>query len=152
MLKNNPFGVSAEENVVSDWAELLVPETCQVLASYDHPYWGKYAAITRNTFGKGTVTYLGAWPSQAILKSICSQTIQQAGLETADQQLAFPLIVKHGMNQKGNPIHYYFNYSGQANSLSYPYATGTDLHRSQSVEKGQTLTLEPWGLIVIEER
>ena len=52
-LKDDPFKTGDDENYVHDWAELLVPETAKVLAYYDHPYWGKYAAITQNNYGKG---------------------------------------------------------------------------------------------------
>jgi beta-galactosidase len=37
-----------------------MPDTAKPLASYDHPFFGKYPAITRNRFGKGTLTYEGS--------------------------------------------------------------------------------------------
>jgi beta-galactosidase len=46
-----------EKNKVSVWAEFLLPEGAKPLAYYDHPFFGKYPAITRNAFGKGTFTY-----------------------------------------------------------------------------------------------
>ena len=129
----------------------MTPEGCEVLASYDHPHWGKYAAITRNKYGKGEVTYLGTWPSVSILKSLFRQTIQRAGLETPDQQLSFPVIVKHGVNQKGKQIHYYLNYSEQSQLVEYPYKKGIDLLSSTKISNKADLKLEPWGVIIIEE-
>jgi beta-galactosidase len=54
-LKGDPFG-AADQNIVNSWAEFILPETAKGLAYYDHPFFGKYPAITRNAFGKGTLT------------------------------------------------------------------------------------------------
>ena len=37
--------------------ELIMPTTATVLAYYNHPQRGKYAAITQNAYGKGIATY-----------------------------------------------------------------------------------------------
>ncbi len=50
--------------------ELVNPEGAQVLASYDHYNWKRYAAVTRNAYGKGTATYLGCWIGDAMLREI----------------------------------------------------------------------------------
>ena len=33
---------------------MILPETATPLAFYDHPFFGRYPAMTRNDFGKGT--------------------------------------------------------------------------------------------------
>src|SRR6202012_3359532 len=66
-LKNDSLKVAPADDYVTDWAELLIPEGCKVLASYDHPYWGNYAAITKNHYGKGTVLYFGALLSRVLM-------------------------------------------------------------------------------------
>ena len=53
--------------------ELLQPTTASVLANYDHPVWGTYAAVTRNRYGKGEVTYVGFMPSDALIEKILSR-------------------------------------------------------------------------------
>jgi beta-galactosidase len=50
--------------------ELLTPTTATTLAQYHHPVWGKFAAITRNTYGKGEITYTGFMPSDALAEKI----------------------------------------------------------------------------------
>jgi beta-galactosidase len=151
-LKDDPFKTGDEENYVRDWAELLVPGTAKVLAYYDHPYWGKYAAVTQNNYGKGLVTYFGAFPSKAILQKLLADAVKDAGLWTADQQLAFPLIVKNGVNQYGKNIHYYFNYSNEQHALVYPYKVCTNLLTRKSVEANEKITLDAWGFVVLEEK
>ena len=56
--EGRPFN-SGAGNKVSEWAEMLIVEGAQPLAYYDHPFFGKYPAITQNHFGDGTLTYEG---------------------------------------------------------------------------------------------
>ena len=51
-LKGDPFGVGAE-NKASVWADMILPEAAKPLAFYDHPFFGRYPALTRNAFGQG---------------------------------------------------------------------------------------------------
>ncbi|WP_295668578.1 beta-galactosidase [uncultured Mucilaginibacter sp.] len=150
-LKDDPYKLGAADNYVSDWAELLTPETCKVLAWYDHSYWGKYAAITKNNYGKGSVLYFGALPSKAMMQKLLLDEVKDAGLSNDDQQLSFPIIVKSGVNQYHKAVHYYFNYSGEAKEIAYPHNTATNLINGNKVEKDGKILLEPWGLAVLEE-
>ena len=52
-LKGAPYGVGAA-NEVDTIAELLQLETAEALAWYDHPFFGRYPAVTRNRYGQGT--------------------------------------------------------------------------------------------------
>lgn len=91
------------------------------MASYEHPYWGNYAAITRNHYGEGVATYVGCCPSDEVVEKIIEEAVKQAGLWGIDQEIRFPLIVKSGNNGQGNKVQYYFNYSGEEHMLLYPY-------------------------------
>ena len=48
-----PVNVTVAGAEARYWMELLNPTTAETMAHYEHKYWGKYAAITRNAFGKG---------------------------------------------------------------------------------------------------
>lgn len=133
------------------WIELLTPTTAAVLASFDHPYWGQYAAITHNCFGLGEVTYMGCLPSESDLKGYLVQVVKNAGLWNVDQEIAFPIITRKGMNDSGKTVHYYFNYSMETQSFNYPYPAGEDLISGEKVEYLSTCQLNPWGLLVVEE-
>src|SRR6202165_5117198 len=109
-LKDDPFHAGAE-NKVSEWAEMLVVDTAKPLAYYDHRFFGKYPAITRNRFGAGTLTYEGTVLSDKLQEKVLLDVLETAGLVGPDQQLPAPVRVKHGVNRSGKTIHYYFNYS-----------------------------------------
>jgi beta-galactosidase len=151
-LKDDPFKVGKENNQVTTWMELITPSTAKVLAYYDHPVWGKYAAITQNNFGKGMATYIGCRISDVITTKIITGVLENARLWSDDQKIIFPLITKTGTNEKGKTIHYYFNYSPDTASLVYPHADGNELLSDQAIRKGQSVSLGPWGIHIIEEK
>jgi beta-galactosidase len=151
-LKDDPYQVGNNQNYADKWMELIVPTTAKVLAWYDHPAWGKYAAVTRNTYGKGVATYIGFGTNAALADKILAETVKNAGLWGKDQDIRFPLIVKSGINQQNKAVHYYFNYSGQTQTLVYPYATGISLLSGVQVLSQGKISLQPWGFVIIEEQ
>ncbi|MEA2174501.1 MAG: beta-galactosidase, partial [Blastocatellia bacterium] len=150
-LKGDPFKV-VDDNRATTWAEFLIPETAQPLAFYDHPFYGKYPALTRNKYGKGTLTYEGTVLSDKLQEKVLLDVLNLAGLAGPDQELTGPVRVKHGLDNAGKNLHYYLNYSGESQTFTYPYANGTDLLTRKPVEKSKPVTLAPWDLIIVEER
>lgn len=148
-LKDDPFQ-AGDQNKIINWMELVTPTTAQVLAYYDHPVWGKYAAVTRNHYGKGEATYVACMTTPEQTQKILEDVVKNAGLWGVDQQIQFPIITKTGTNSKGKTLHYYFNYSNQAVNFLYPYAQGTELLQGDVVSFQQTVTLEPWGVMIVE--
>ncbi|WP_366292850.1 beta-galactosidase [Paenibacillus sp. AN1007] len=150
-LRDDPFGVGEEHNQVHTWMELITPTTAEVLAWYDHPHWGEYAAITQNNYGKGRATYVGCYTSAAVIRKVLERVMKDAGVWGADQELAFPLIVKTGINEQGQTIRYYFNYSDEPVSFHNPHGDGTELLSGDSIAAGQELVLGRWGIGIIEQ-
>ena len=150
-LKGDPFHVGANGNEVKYWAEFLMPEHAKVLATYDHPFFGQWPAITKNDFGAGTLLYEGTYLSDALQTAILKSELQQINLTGPDQQLPPSVHVQHGVNRMGKRLHYYFNYSAQPQTASYDYAAGTNLLNGKPVTHGQQLTLPPWDLAIVEE-
>jgi beta-galactosidase len=150
-LKGDPFQ-AGEDNRVTDWAEMLILEGAQPLAYYDHPFFGKYPAITRNHFGDGTLTYEGTVLSEKLQERVLLDVLKLAGLSGPDQQLPQPVRVKHGLNRKGNTVHYYLNYSSETHTFVYPYGAGRELLGQTAVASSQSITLKPWDLAIIEEK
>jgi beta-galactosidase len=150
-LKGDPFGVGAD-NKVSDWAEMLLLDTAQPLAYYDHPFFGKYPAITRNKYGKGTLTYEGTVLGDRLQQKVVLDVLQVAGLTGPDQALPLPVRAKHGVNRNGKTIHFYLNYSGEPQTFDYPYGDGSDLLRQAALTRNQRVTVQPWDLVIVEEK
>ena len=72
---------------MSYWAEFLMPEHAKALAYYDHPFFGKWPAITENQFGSGTLLYEGTYLSDALQTAVLKRALEEADLTGPDQQL-----------------------------------------------------------------
>src|ERR1017187_5585551 len=149
-LKGDPFQAGAE-NRVSDWADMLLLDKAKALAYYDHPFFGKYPAITENPFGKGMLTYEGSVLSDKLQQKVLERVLEQAQLMGPDQKLPAVVRVKHGASRTGKPIHYYFNFSPGPQRIVYPYGAGRELLSDRSLGNGGTLSLEPWGVAIVEQ-
>lgn len=151
-LKGDPFKVGAEANKVSTWMELITPTTANALAYYDHPVWGRYAAITQNQYGKGLATYIGCITSNAVTEKIMEDALKKAGLWSQAQALHFPVITKEGTNEQGKTVRYFFNYSAKPVTFNYAFGNGRELLLDKAVTKNSAMTLEPWGIKILEEQ
>ncbi len=149
-LKGDPFRAGAA-NEVSAWAEMVVLDGAQALAYYDHPFFGKYAALTRNRFGKGVVTFEGTVLSDGLQRAVLLEVLAQAGLKGPDQELPAEVKVKHG-TAGGRRMHYYLNYSAGRQAWKYPYGGGVEVLSGKAVAQGQEMTLEPWDVVIVEEQ
>jgi beta-galactosidase len=150
-LQGDPFHAGAD-NRVSYWAEFLVPEHAKALATYDHPFFGKWPAITENSFGAGTLLYEGTYLSDALQTAVLKHELEQIGLAGPDQQLPAAIHVQHGVNRLGKRLHYYFNYSGAEVKVHYAYGAATNLLDGKSAAIAVDFTLGPWDLAIMEEQ
>ncbi|HKD61550.1 MAG TPA: beta-galactosidase [Terracidiphilus sp.] len=150
-LRGDPFHVGSASQV-SYWAEFLMTEHAKALAWYDHPFFGKWPAITENQFGSGTLLYEGTYLSNTLQTAVLKQALEEAGLSGPDQSEPAAVHVTHGVNRVGKRVHYYFNYSGAEVKASYPYGGGSNLLNGSDVAKGDALPLGPWDLAIIEEK
>jgi beta-galactosidase len=150
-LKDDPFH-AGDQNKVSEWAEFLQLETAKPLAYYDHPFFGRWPAITSNHFGAGTLTYEGTALSDKLQEAIILDALHDAGLDGPDQQLPTSVRVKHGISHSGHAMHYYLNYSSVPAMVTYTYGAGTDLLTGDTFASGKQSTLAPWGVFIVEEK
>ncbi len=148
-LKDNPFQV--EENFATDWMEYIILEAAQPLAYYDHPYFSEYPAVTINEFGKGTLLYEGSIFSDQIQTKIIRKAVKSAGIDNPDLQFSWPHIAKSGVNEDGKAMHFYYNYSSDPIEFAYPHGSGKELVEAKTVKNGDTLTIAPWDIVIIEE-
>lgn len=130
--------------------ELLIPEGAEVLASYDHYNWKEYAAVTRNSYGKGAAVYIGCMMDKNVLENILRNTLQKAGIEIPDKK--YPVIMRAGKNDFGKMVRFYFNYSAEDQTCKYKFSDGVDLFGRSAIKAQDVLHIVPWGVKIIEER
>ena len=151
-LAGDGFAIEAGERGARVFMELLRPNGAEVISAYEHPFWGKYAAVTRNSFGKGTAVYIGCMTSKAYLTKLFADVLQNAGLWRREQKAAFPVIVRSGVNGSGQMLRYYFNYSDDPVEQAYLHGKAIEILSEKPRQPGEMLTLEPWGVMVFEEQ
>ncbi len=151
-LTGDGFDLEEQERKVRLFMELLEPEEAEmaeVIASYDHYAWKKYAAATRHSYGKGTCIYLGCMTSPAWLKALIDSIWKERGLWSWKQEYDFPLVIREGKNEKGAVVTYLFNYSRQPQICGCP-GDGVELLSGRAVKQGEKLEIGPWDLLILE--
>ena len=140
---------SMTNHSVRYWMELLIPDTAKVLASYDHPHWGSYAAITENQFGEGKAVYLGCYFDADLLKGLLTYIVKSSDIPLPTEQ--YPLIIKRGINDYDKEITYCFNYGDEPTTITWHGRDAMLLMQDRSVKDGDTITIPGWDFVVAEE-
>ena len=138
-----------EEAEAKVFMELLMPQEAEVLASYDHYNWKEYAAITKNHYRKGTAIYIGCMTDDNTLKAVLTEALNSAEVEIPEY--SWPVIVRKGINDLNKCVRYILNYSAEEQNVVYHGADGTELFSEESVQDGDTVTVLPWNVKIIEE-
>jgi len=149
-LKGDPYHTGGE-NKVQYWAEFLELDTAKALATYDHPFFGRWPAITENSFGRGKAVYEGTYLSDKLQVEVLRTMISGIGLAGPDQQLPPKVHAQTATNGQHRQVHFYFNYSGAEASFAYPHKAGADLLSGRPIATGEKITLPPWDLVIAEE-
>jgi beta-galactosidase len=147
----NPEHTKVKGKPVRYFMELLKPNGAEVIAGYEHRYWEKYAALTRNKYGNGVAYYIGGFLEKEQLKKIYELAIKDAGIHQEFLSIQWPVIVRSGVNGEGKKLHYIFNYSEDKQSVICPYTRVKDLLTGMDYKKDDTILLSEWNLVILEE-
>jgi beta-galactosidase len=139
-----------DKHEAKTFMELLIPEGAAVLASYDHYNWKDYAAVTKHHYGEGTAVYIGCMTDKKLLEKILQNVLSQAEVELPEEH--FPVIIRKGTNDLGKTVRFYLNYSDKPQSVKYKSADGINLLNDTTVNENDFISVEPWGLNIIEEK
>ncbi|MBJ6122659.1 beta-galactosidase [Sphingomonas mollis] len=148
-LADDPFKVGDAENRPRWWMEMLTPTTATVVARYKHPSWPATAAMTRNGWGKGEVSYVGFMPTDAMAEKLLADEVRRAGVEVPAEH--WPLIVRRGTARDGRSLRYVLNYSATARPV-IDATGGTELLSGRKLAAGEAIDLAPWGVAIVQGR
>lgn len=134
-----------------EWMDLVTCDTATPIAHYEHPAWNRYTAVAKNNFGAGSTLYLATLFGNDLLEKILRDFLTETGcIDIKADAPHFPVIVKRGKNDMNKELFYYFNYSGDTQTVSHLGEAGTELLTGQNICKNQALTLSPWDLSIVE--
>lgn len=151
-LTDETFKLDPEALTASVFMELVEPVDADVLAYYDHKFWGKYAAVTRNSYGAGTATYVACLTTAACTREIMKLVAQTADVWGCEQQAAFPIIIRNGTTVDDRRVHFYFNYSDEAVKQRYLHLDGISLLDDQQINENDDMDFAPWTCKIILEK
>lgn len=146
------FCEAEQKEEAAAFMECLRPDTAETLLRYVHENWGQYAAVTRNSYGKGTAVYLGCMFSAELLKKLLAALIQECDITANPGSCGFPVIVRGGTNQLKKQVYYYLNYSGEKQEMQCPGGSWTELFSGETLNEGEKKTIGKWGLLILEEK
>lgn len=145
------FAVSAdgEEYEAFGMADLLEPSGgAESLLTYKGRYYSGRTAATRHALGNGACYYLGTALGADGLRAFLSPIAREAGISTAPEPPATLEVTRRVGN--GSVFRFYLNHSDTTQQVT-AMASGTDVHTGQNTKKGESITLEPFDVRVIEE-
>jgi len=100
---------------VSDFCEIVKPQTARVLGVYKKDFYAETPAITVNTFGEGQAYYVAARMEDAGMEAIYQRILQLAGIPT--RQLPEG-VEYHKRVGKNHSYEFYLNFSEEEKTIA----------------------------------
>jgi beta-galactosidase len=129
--------------------ELVIPQGAEVVGTYQTDFYAGTPAVTRNAFGAGHGWYVATALDQAGVSWVVRQVLDRhqltgpypdvADLETAVRVAPDGTRVLFLLNHRAEPVEV------PARSAGVDLLTGT------TVESGQTIRLDPYGVLVLRQ-
>lgn len=142
-------GVTSE---ASEWMEMVSCDTAKSLAHYGHHTWNRYSAIAKNAYGKGHTLYLATLFGIDTLKELLGDFLAECQIEEPDKlsfEANYPVAVKQGINDEGNHILYYLNYSNETQTAKNIAGPAHELLSGTDVPNDAIIELAPWGVAIL---
>lgn len=131
------------------WADGLELEGATALATYEHPHFGQFPAITTHEFGKGRVTYAGMLPNLPLGQALAEWVLKNAGIERRVPDAPASMRVNTATGSRGERLWFLSNWSGARATLDHLPIGGKELFTGDQLEPGSSLELGPWDVKVV---
>lgn len=132
------------------WADGLQLAGADVLATYDHPHFGRWPAATTRAHGAGRITYVGTVPDTSFAKALAGWLRPELGTD-GWRQRPESVTVTSARSRDGSRLRFVHNWSWQPVSFPAPCRLH-DVLSGGSVEAGSDLALGAWDVRVLTER
>jgi beta-galactosidase len=129
------------------WADGLYADGAEVLAGYDHPHYGRFAAITTKLHGHGRITYVGTIPNTELGKALFRWLLPDPH---PWEPLPSTVTAAGATAQDGRRVRFLHNWSWQKTAVTLPIAM-RDVLSGTGYELGTHLQLGPWDVHVLLE-
>lgn len=148
----DPVAVTAEGadlgGRATRWVDGLRAEGADVVATYDHPHHGRFAAVTTAQAGAGRVTVVGTVPDRTLARALLDRLVPA----DADpwRALRTGAVTVTSATTAGGRLRVVHNWSWEPASCAVP-ASVRDVVGGDVLRAGDTLDLAPWDVRVLLE-
>lgn len=130
------------------WADGLNVVDAQVLVAYDHPHFGKWAAVTTRIHGAGRITHVGTVPDPGFARELMRWAAPAAA---DDWRSTDPHVTAtSARSREGRTVRFLHNWSWEVIVLPVP-RTVDDVLTGDHYLRDDTITLGPWDVRVLVE-
>ena len=130
------------------WVDGLIAEGATILATYQHPHFGRWPAITTNTVGRGRITYVGTVPDLRLASAVLRWA--DAGRVRAWSGLPAGVTCTGGTVADGRRVRFLHNWSFGAARVTAPLDCRDALNH-KAVPGGSEVELGSWDVRVLVE-
>lgn len=92
--------MSEEKGFGGVFRDMLVPINAQVLYRYNDEFYKEYSAVTKNSYGKGLVYYLGCSVDDATLKILIENILSEANIPTEKSPNGVEIVYRGTVDKK----------------------------------------------------
>ncbi|HET9172456.1 MAG TPA: beta-galactosidase [Actinospica sp.] len=150
-VEGSPFELPLDATATR-WADGLTVTDAEVLATYQHPHFGRWPALTTRRHGDGRITYVGTVPGRSLARTLAAWlTPKPVGGWTG---LPVSVTVSTGTAPDARRVHIVHNWNWDPVSVTAPLPL-TDVLTGASVAADAQIQLGPWDVRVFvgsEER
>lgn len=141
-----PVPLDSDAGVARGWIDCYEPDGAEVLARYDHPHFGEWAALTRNAFGDGVAYAVGSLVDRASMKRLLLDALPAPtrALPVAERP---ETVTAHSLRSPQGRVWVLHNWSPESVTVSTARGV-TDVLANRELTSGATATLAAWGVAV----
>ncbi|MFI6676564.1 beta-galactosidase [Kribbella sp. NPDC050470] len=103
------LAVTGLDGHATRWAERLIVDDAEVLASFEHPGGGQRPVVTSRSFGDGRVTVVGTVPDHALARAVFKRVAEPVWPGLPESVTALSAV-----NPAGERLWFVHNWSGSA--------------------------------------
>jgi beta-galactosidase len=129
------------------WADGLHADGAQVLAGYQHPHFGRFAAVTTREHGRGRITCIGTVPNPALGQALFQWLVPDAG---PWRSTPAGVTSTGATTADGRRLRFLHNWSWEEATVVVPVAV-RDVLDDAGHGAGAELRLGPWDVRVLVE-
>ena len=140
-----------QESTATLWADGVLVDEADVLVSYEHPHFSRFAAVTTRRHGSGRVTYVGTVPGLQLAAAIVHWAVKVSASQPTDWRPQMPSqTVSSAVNRQGKHVHFVHNWAWEPSEFTLP-ADVTDVVSGETFAAGSVVQLGAWDVRVVEQ-